>query len=151
MKVYMLKDLENVGAAGEIIKVAEGYALNFLIPRKYALQITPANESSFVKKAKVIENRKEVVATKTSLLAQKIASLELKFTRPIHDDGKLYGALNAQEIVDKLADSGISVAKNQIIFGKSIKEKGAHKVTVKLSSQLQPVVTVTIVGSKEHR
>ncbi|KKR97042.1 MAG: 50S ribosomal protein L9 [candidate division TM6 bacterium GW2011_GWE2_41_16] len=148
MKVYMLKDLENVGAAGEIVKVAEGYACNFLIPRKYAVQLTLANESSYVKKAKTIENRKEVIATKTSLLAQKISAIEIKIARPLHDDGKLYGTVSAQEVVDKLADLGVNVSKNQIIFNKNIKEKGAHKVTVKLSSQLQPIMTVTIVGAK---
>lgn len=145
MKVFLLKDVERIGLAGEIIKVAEGYAANFLIPKKLAVEITPANEKMYQAKIKVVEHRKEVVATKTSMLAEKIAAVKLTLKRKMHDDGKLYGAVGANEVVDLLAEKGFGVGKSQVDFDKSIKEKGTYQVTIKLSSKLQPKITLTIV------
>lgn len=144
MKVFMLKDVENVGMANQIVKVSDGYALNYLVPRKLAVQITPENESSYLKKVKTTEVRREVIATKTSMLAQRIEGLNLTLKKKLHDGDKLYGAVNPQEIADLLAEKGISVAKNQIEFDKSIKTAGTHKVIVKLSQKLRPVVSVKI-------
>jgi len=145
MKVFLLKDVERVGLAGEILKVAEGYAANFLIPKKLAVEITPANEKMYQSKIKVVEHRKEVVATKTSMLAEKIASTKLTLKRKMHDDGKLYGAIGASEVVDLLAEKGFGIGKSQVDFEKSIKEKGSYQVTIKLSSKLQPKITLVII------
>jgi large subunit ribosomal protein L9 len=146
MKVYLKKDIEKIGLAGEIIKVKEGFATNYLIPRGLAVPVTDANADFFKKRERTIENRKEVLSTQTSMLAEKINALELVLKKKMHDDGKLYGAISPVEIVDKLAEKGVAVGKNQIIFGKSIKNKGVYEVVVKLSSRLQPKVKVTIVA-----
>ena len=103
------------------------------------------NTQFFKEHERVVENRKEVIATQSSMLAEKIASLELTIKRKIHDDGKLYGAVSPHEVVDELAKEGISVSKSQVVFGKSIKEKGLYDVTIKLSSRLQPKVKIKIV------
>ncbi len=145
MKVFLLKDVEKVGMAGEVIKVSDGFGQNYLLPNKLGLEVTAANEKSFAHHKKVVENRKEVIATKTSLLAEKIKSLKLTLKRKLHDGDKLYGSVNPSEIADLLAEQGVSVAKNQIEFNKTIKAKGTYEVTVKLSSSLQPKVMVTVV------
>jgi len=145
MKVFLLKDVERVGLAGEIIKVAEGYAANFLIPKKLAVEITPSNEKMYQSKIKVVEHRKEVVATKTSMLAEKISAIKLTLKRKMHDDGKLYGAVGANEVVDLLAEKGFGIGKSQVDFDKSIKEKGTYQVTIKLSSKLQSKISLTVV------
>ena len=146
MKVYLKKDVEKVGLAGEIIKVKEGFAVNYLIPRGFAMAVTDANANFFKKRERTIENRKEVLSSQTSMLAEKINSMDLVLKKKMHDDGKLYGALSAADIVEKLADKGVSVGKNQVIFGKSIKSKGVYEVVIKLSSRLQPKVKVTVVS-----
>lgn len=148
MKVYLLKDVENVGMAGEVLKVKEGYAMNFLIPKKLAVKITPENEAFYASKIKIVERRKEVIATKTSMLGEKIKHLHLMLERKMHDDGKLYGAVSPAEIVDLLAKEGITVSKNQVLFEKSIKEKGQHSVSIKLSATLQPQFNLKIVPEK---
>lgn len=146
MKVFLLQDVQNVGCAGELIKVAEGYALNFLIPKKLAVKITPANEAFYKQNIKVVEHRKEVISSKTSMIAEKIKTLTLVLKKKMHDDGKLYGSINAVEIADELAKEGISVGKSQVHFTKAIKEKGTFEVTIKLTSQLQPNVIVKVVA-----
>ena len=146
MKVFLRKDIERVGLSGEIIKIGDGYARNYLLPRGLAVEITTKNEAFYQTQAKEVEDRKEVIATQTSMLAEKINSLKLTLKRKIHDDGKLYGAVNANEIVELLAKKGISVSKNQVVIDKSIKEKGSYKVRIKLSSRLNPTVTVIVVS-----
>jgi len=146
MKIYLLKDIEQVGIAGEIIQVRDGFARNFIFPRKLGVQVTVANAPFFNGKAKSVEERKAVIASKTSMLAEKIKGLTLKIKHKVHDDGKLYAAVSAGEIVDLLAAEEVSVAKNQIVFDKSIKELGSYEITIKLSNKLQPKLVLKVMA-----
>lgn len=149
MKVFLLKDIEKVGMAGEIIETAEGHARNYLIPRKLAVEVTSKNEDAFKNRIKMVEHRKETISTQTSMLAEKIKSTELVLKRKMHDGEKLYGSISAGEIVDALALKGISVSKSQVDFDKSIKTKGTYSVVIKLSSRLQPTLKVKIVPEEQ--
>ncbi len=148
VRVFLLKDVEKVGCAGEIVKVADGFAHNFLIARKLGLEVTEKNEKSFANRVRVVEQRSEVIATQTSLRAERIKSIKLTLKRKTHDDGKLYGSVSSGEVVDLLAEKGESVGKSQIEFdgGKLIKATGTYEVTVKLSSKLQPKIKLSVVA-----
>lgn len=145
MRVFLLKDVEKIGIAGEIIKTTEGFARNYLIPKKFAVEVTPKNESSFSHRVKTIEHRKEVVESKTSMLAEKIKSIEIVIKRKMHDNDQLYGSISPRDIADEVAKQGVSVSPNQVLIEKSIKSKGTYPVTIKLSSKLQPQLKVKIV------
>jgi len=146
MRVFLRKDVEKLGLAGEIVKVKEGYALNYLIPRGLATSVTEKNERFFKEHERVVNNRKEAIATQTSMLAEKIGSLQITIKRKMHDDGKLYGAISPNEIVDAMNKKGVSISKSQVVFGKSIKERGTYDVIIKLSSRLQPKIKVAVVS-----
>lgn len=146
MEVYLRKDVEKIGLAGEIIKVGDGFARNFLIPQGLAVEITENNKGQFQSKIRKIENRKEVIATQTSMFAEKLSTVSLTLKRKMHDDGQLYGSINASEVVDALAEKGIAITKSQVEFEKTIKSKGLFKVTIKLTSRLKPTITLTIVA-----
>lgn len=145
MKVFLLKDVAKVGMAHEIVKVADGYAQNFLFPRKLAIEVTPSNEAGFKIRQRQIDKRTEVIESETSMLAERIKGLKLKLKKKLHDDQKLYGAITPAEIVDLLAKEGITVSKNQVIINKSIKKAGDHPVVIKLSSRLQPTLTLSVI------
>ena len=145
MRIFLKKDIEKVGMAGEILKVSDGYARNFLLPKNLAVEITPHNENFYKKQVKEVEHRKEVVATQTSMLAERIGSMEITLKRKMHDDGKLYGAISPSEIAEALSDKGVNVAKGKIVIQKSIKTKGNHEITIKLTSRLQPKVKVVVL------
>lgn len=145
MKVYLLKDVEKLGLAGQIIKVKPGFADNFLVPQKLAILITPANESFYQGKVRHVEHVKEVVSSKTSMLAEKIKAIQLKLKIKTHDGGKLYGAVGASDIVDLLAEQGVSISKSQVEFSKAIKSTGSYNVTIKLSSKLKPELVLKVV------
>jgi large subunit ribosomal protein L9 len=144
MKVYLLKNVERIGVAGELIKVADGYAKNFLFPNKLAVEVKPENEKFYEQRAKHLENRKEVVATETSMLSEQINGKKFTLKKKVHDDDKLYAAINASEVVEVLQAAGIKVSKSQILFDKSIKSIGTFSVTIKLSSRLQPVINLQV-------
>jgi large subunit ribosomal protein L9 len=145
MRVFLHKNVEKVGMAGEIVKVEDGFARNFLIPRKLGSEVTSINESFFKKQIKIVEHRKEVIATQTSMLAERIKHTKVTIKRKMHDDGKLYGAISACEVVEMLAQQGISISKSQVEFEKSIKSKGTFEVTIKLTSRLKPALKVTVI------
>lgn len=145
LRVFLLQDVEKVGMQGEIIKASEGYARNFLIPRKLGLEVTPKNEASFAHRVKTIEKRQEVVESKTSMLAEKIKGLQVVLKRKVHDNDQLYGSISPREIVEELsAQHGVTISNNQVVIDKAIKTKGLHAVTIKLSSKLQPALKIKI-------
>lgn len=144
MKVYLLKDITKVGLKGEVIKVKSGYAKNFLFPNKLAVEITKTNETFYATKALQVDKRKEIIESETSMLSEQIANTTIILKKKTHDDGKLYAAINSSDIVDALKDKSITISKSQVKFDKSIKAKGSYKVTIKLSSKLQPQLQVNV-------
>ena len=146
MKVFLLQDIKLVGLKGEVIKVKDGYAKNFLFPKKLAIEITKSNEAFYAAKAKKVENRSAIIASETSLLSEQISQLSLKIKKKFHDDDKLYAAISPVEVVELLSDKNIKISKSQVKFDKSIKSKGSHKVTIKLSSKLQPQFTLNVIA-----
>lgn len=148
MKVFLLQDVLNVGMAGEMVTVADGFATNYLLPHKLGIMVSKNNAAEFSNRLQKIEHRKEVVQSKTSMLAERIKSVVVTLKRKLHDEGKLYGSISEQEVVDALAEAGVSVTKSQVVFDKSIKAKGSYPVTIRLSSTLQPTCTVRVVSEE---
>ena len=148
MKVCMLKDVENIGMAGQLLKVSDGYAKNFLIPRKLAVEVSPKNESMYAKQAKKANVAADVLKSKVAMLAERIKNLHLVVKERIHDDGKLYGAVGPDEVVELLKKKDISVNRKQVEFKKAIRAVGDHKVTVRLTAKLKPefILKVTPLG-----
>lgn len=146
MEVYLRKNVEKVGMAGEIVKVGDGFARNFLFPKGLAVEITTHNKDQYIAKIRQVENRKEVIASQTSMFAETLNSVSITLKRKMHDDGQLYGSINASEVVDALAEQGISINKSQVEFNKSIKSKGTFKVEIKLTTKLRSTITVTVTS-----
>ncbi|MBP6869745.1 50S ribosomal protein L9 [Candidatus Babeliales bacterium] len=146
MKVFLLQNIEKVGLKNEIIKVSDGYAKNFLFPKKLGVEVTPANEKLYIGKARQVENRAEIIESTSSLLGDQISQLSLKLKKKMHDDDKLYAAISQNEIVDLLKEHKITISKSQVIFDKSIKGKGTFEVTIKLSSKIQPKFKLQVIA-----
>ena len=149
MQVYLLKDIEKVGMAGAILKVSDGYASNFLIPNKLAIKVNENDIETFKKKVVKVETEKKVFNSKIAMLAEHIKTTHLVIKERTHDDGKLYGAISAEEIVELLKAKGLSVNKKQVEFPKAIKSVGEYKVVIKLSSKLQPELTLKVSSNAQ--
>ncbi len=149
MQVYMLKDVERVGLAGSMITVSEGYAVNFLVPRKLAVIINESNRDFFKNKKVKEQVSAEILNSKVAMLAERIKELRLNIKERVHDDGKLYGSVGADEIVALLKEKEIVIDRKQVVFDKSVKFVGEHKVTIRLSSKLQPQFTLKVEALKQ--
>jgi len=149
MKVFLLKDIESVGMAGQIVQVTDGYAANFLFPRKLAQKVAEGSEQFFAQKIKKAEVDAQVLSSKIAMLAERLKNTTISVKKRVHDDGKLYGSVTAEEVIDGLKSKDIVVNKKQVMFGKTIRAIGEHKVTIKLSAKLMPEMTVKVVGGAE--
>lgn len=148
MHIYLLKDVEKVGMKGSIVKVAEGFAENFLIPRKLGIKVSE-NELAFYQNKKVKEQvTAEVVNSKVAMIAERVKALHLTVKERAHDDGKLYGSVGADEIVELLKKNDIQINRKQVEFDKTIRKIGEHKVTIKLSTKLKPQLTIKVLASE---
>ncbi len=149
MQVILLQDLYKHGVAGEVVKVADGFARNYLIPRKMAIQATKSALRQTEAIRKNVEARKAQYNNMLNDLARQIDGVELIFGRRAAVTGKLFGSVTTQEIADEL-DRVTSVDINRRrISQQSLREVGTHHVPVRLGSELSPTLTITIVPADD--
>ena len=149
MQVILLQDLYNHGVAGEVVKVAPGFARNFLIPRKIAIKATDSALRETENIRENVEARKAQYNNMLNDLARQIDGVELIFGRRAASTGKLFGSVTTQEIVEEL-DKKTSVDLNRRrISQQGLREVGTHQVAVRLGSEISPTLTVTIVPEDE--
>jgi len=133
MKIILNQDIANLGEEGDVKVVADGYARNFLIPKKMAVPYNKVNLTIFEQKKMAIEKRKEEKRKDALGLKDRLVSEELVLTMPAGEKGKLFGAVTASTIVEELTKMGLSVEKKRIeIPENSIKLVGTYTVKVKL-------------------
>ena len=149
MKVILLQDLYKHGVAGEVVKVADGFARNFLIPRKMAVSATDSSLRQTENVRKNVEARKAQHSNMLNDLARQIDGVELIFGRRAASTGKLFGSVTTQEIADKLDRvSGIDINRRRI-SQQSLREIGTHHVSVRLGNEISPSLLVSIVPEDE--
>lgn len=146
MKVILRSDVDNLGRAGDIKQVAAGYARNFLIPRGMAQVATPAAVKWFEKGAERRQKLREKQVTAANENAGKLAGVHLSFTRPVGEQGKLFGSVGKSDIADSLKASGFTVDKKNIVLPASIKEVGDREVEVKLATDVIAKIKVSVVA-----
>jgi len=150
MDVILLERIEKLGTIGDVVKVKNGYARNFLLPRGKALR---ANESN----KKVFEaNREKIVAqnaerrTDAEKDAKKVDGLKLQLIRQASNTGQLYGSVSARDLAELLEAEGHKVAKNQIVLDRPIKAIGVQDVKIALHPEVVVTISVNIARSPEE-
>ncbi|MDB5753177.1 MAG: rplI [Ramlibacter sp.] len=147
MQVILLEKVVNLGNLGEIVKVKDGYARNFLIPQGHARRATANNKAEF--EAKRVELEKAAAAKLTEAQAQgeKLAGKTVKVTQKAGVDGRLFGSVTNQDIAEELGKLGFAVAKSQVRMPTGpIKTTGDSKVSVSLHTDVLVEITVTVLG-----
>ena len=149
MDVILLQDLYKHGVAGEVVKVADGFARNYLIPRKLAIKASESALRQTEVVRKNVEARKAQYNNMLNDLAHQIDSVELIFGRRAASTGKLFGSVTTQEIADEL-DRTTSIDLNRRrISQQSLREIGTHRVPVRLGNEISPTLIITIVPEDE--
>lgn len=146
MKVILMTDVPALGHRGETRDVANGYARNFLLPRKLAVPATPANLKNVehLKRQRVREEHRALEAAKAT--AARVEGLVLAVTARASDDGRLYGSVSAQDVVEFLEKHQVPVEKRRVQLEEPIKAVGDYKVPVRLHGDVTATLTVSVTA-----
>lgn len=145
MLVILKENVENLGRIGDVVKVADGYARNFLIPRK---KVVPANENNVAAiehQKKLLEKKRAAEKGSAEELSKKIEAFTCNISRKVGEKDKLFGSVTTGDIVDALKAGGIEVEKRSIHIREPIKALGVHSVEVKLLPEVIATLKVWVV------
>ena len=144
MEVILLERIEKLGQMGDVVKVKDGFARNFLLPQKKALRASENNLAYFEKERVTLEANNLKQKQEAEVVLEKLDNFNLIIIRQAGETGQLYGSVNTNDIKTSLDENGFIVEKNQIKLVKPIKELGVHNVSVKLHPEVQATISVII-------
>ncbi|MFH1361465.1 MAG: 50S ribosomal protein L9 [bacterium] len=149
MKIVLYKDVENLGDAFEVVKVADGYARNYLFPRNLAGPATAAALAMVEKKQAELEQKRAAKRAEFETLAEKISGLEIVIAVDVAPEGKLFGSVTSQNIIEAtLAQAGIELDKKKIDLAEPIKAVGEYSLPVKLFKNISAKLRVKVEAKK---
>ena len=149
MEVILREHVDNLGRRGEIVKVAEGYARNFLLPRKLALAVNEANKRQIERERAAAEARDAEERAGAEALGQRISALDIEIARRVGENNTMYGSVTTADIAAALHAKGFEVEKRKITLHDPIKAVGEHVVPVKVHRDVTAQVKVKVVPEKQ--
>jgi large subunit ribosomal protein L9 len=150
MEVILLQRLAKVGQMGDVVRVRDGYARNYLLPTGKALRATDANRARFERDRAQLEARNLEQKSEASRIAETLGGQSFLMVRPAGETGQLYGSVSTRDIAAAITESGISVARQQIVLNAPIKTIGLYPVPVALHPEVEVTVTVNVARSTEE-
>jgi len=145
MEVILREHVDNLGRRGEIVKVADGYARNFLLPRKLALPATAGNKKHVERERKIMESREAEEKGQAEAIAARLAAIEISIARRVGDTDQLYGSVTAGDIADYLKAKGFEIDRRKLLLPEPIKTIGNHNVPLKLHREVTVPLVVKVV------
>ena len=147
MEVILREDVDKLGRRGEVVKVAEGYGRNFLLPRGLAMAVTAANKAMIAKERKAHEARLAKEKAEFEALAERIDGLRFVAPRKVGENDMLYGSVTSGDIAEFLKGKGIEIDKRKVQLEEPIKQLGDHEVKIKLHPEV--AATLKVLVTKE--
>src|SRR5690606_9706082 len=132
MEVILLERIARLGGIGDVVKVKNGFARNFLIPKKKALRANEESKKLFEERRHIIEQQNAEARTAAEAIAGKLAGSTITLVRQASQEGKLYGSVAVRDIAEALEQAGHSIPKSQIVLSSTIKNTGDYQVRVNL-------------------
>ncbi len=146
MKVILRQNVQSLGSAGETIKVADGYARNFLIPKGLAAEANTRNLKAFEHEKQRILHQAQKIQSEAEELAAKLAGVTCTIARRVGEQEKLFGSVGVKDIEDVLAAQGFEIDKRNILLEEPIKALGEFPVRIKLSAGVTAEIKVAVVA-----
>lgn len=146
MEVILREHVENLGRRGDVVKVADGYARNYLVPRKLALPATPANMKVVDRQRKIVEVHEAAERADAESLASRLMSVELVMARRVGEHETLYGSVTTADIAEGLAEKGFEIDKRKIQLPEPLKQLGEVSVPVRLHRDVVAQVRVKVTA-----
>ncbi len=146
MKVILREDVETLGKAGDVVKVADGYGRNYLIPKRLAVLADVRNLRALEHDRRVIGARAKKTRKTAEELGGKLSSLFLTIPAKAGEGGKLFGAVTSRDIAQALEQAGVPVDRKMVLLDEPIKQIGEYKVKVKAGTEMVPEISVKVVA-----
>ena len=145
MRIVLRENVEKLGHRGEVIKVADGYARNFLLPKRLALKATPANLKQIEQERRVREVHEAREKQEAEALGERLTQLSLTAVRKVGENDALYGSVTNGDVADLLEKQGFRVDKRKILLEEPIKALGIYEVPLKLHPEVTILLKVWVV------
>jgi large subunit ribosomal protein L9 len=145
MEIILRADVQHLGKVGEVVKVKDGYARNYLLPKGLAYPATEANKKRIAFEGERLAKQHAAEKTAAETEAARLAEVQLTFAMKVGEEDKLYGSVTASDIQRKLEEQGIHVDKRKIDLAEPIRELGEFSVGIKIHPEVRPQVRITVV------
>jgi len=150
MDVILLERVAKLGQMGEVVRVKDGFARNFLLPEGKALRATKENKTRFDSMKVQLETRNLEAKAEATKVGEKVNGVEVVLVRQAGENGQLYGSVSTRDIAEALTNAGFSIARTQIVLNHPIKLIGLHAVPVTLHPEVEVSVSVNVARSAEE-
>jgi large subunit ribosomal protein L9 len=150
MEIILLERIEKLGAIGDVVKVKDGFARNYLLPRKKALRANESNRKLFEASRERIEAENAEKRSEAEKAAKSVDGKSVQLIRQASNTGQLYGSVSARDIAEALEGVGAHVAKSQVVLDRPIKAIGLHEVKIALHPEVAVTVKVNVARSPEE-
>ncbi len=144
MKVILTENISSVGQIGQVINVAPGFARNYLLPQKLALEATGRNVRELEHQKRILDAKREKIHQEMLSVAEKLNQVKLVLRRKVADDEKMYGSVNVTDVQSALKEMGFDVARKDIQIEQPIKQLGEFSVPVRVDALVSAKVTVIV-------
>lgn len=145
MEVILQEDVINLGKAGDVVKVREGYGRNFLLPKKKAVVADSKNINQLEHHKRVAAAKQAKVRKFATELADKLSKVSITIAREVGEEEKLFGSVTAKDVADALRGEGFTIDRHDIELSEPIKQLGIFEVSIKLHSEVKGIVKVWVV------
>ncbi len=145
MEIILREDVQNLGRAGDVVKVKDGYARNYLLPKGLAYLATEANKKRIVYEAERVARQRAAEKASAEAEATQLADVRLTFTVKVGEEDKLFGSITASDIQRKLVELGIHVDKRKVDLPEPIRELGEFRVGIKIHTDVRPEIGISVV------
>ena len=145
MEVILRDHVEKLGKRGEIVKVSDGYARNYLLPRKLALPATEGNKKHVERERKIMETREAEEKSQADAIASRLSTIDITIARRVGETEQLYGSVTAADIAEFLKTKGFEIDRRKLILPEPIKALGEHDVPLKLHREVTAPLKVKVV------
>ena len=145
MEVILREHVDNLGKRGEIVKVADGFARNYLLPRKLALPATAGNRKHVERERKIMETREAEEKAAAEAISTRLSTVDISIARRVGDTEQLYGSVTAADIVEFLKGKGFEVDRRKLILPEPLKALGEFDVPLKLHREVTVPLKVKVV------
>lgn len=149
MKVFLKEDVKSLGRMGEVVNVAEGYARNYLIPKKMAVEANTKNVKEFEHQKRMIREKAEKLRDASKTVADKLSALTLTIKAKAGEEEKLFGSVTTMDIAEALQSSGYDIDKKKVHLDEPIKRLGTYTAEVKVHPEVTAKVTVQVMPEDE--